>query len=882
MIVDVASRSPRWYLFCGLLVAVGMAVLAYLEQPAIIHEGTALVCAGAVALGSGRLRAGRASAPWYLLAAGALLLFVVEIEQQINADLLSTGVFRVAGYSVLAIGLWALVSTQRNGRDWAGLIDTAAIVAATALVAVVFLIEPVLTNLSSGLKDQIIVSLFVLVGLGVIAVAIRCTLDLRSWTRSTALLLNGAVFLGAASISWAALHVHESTGLSLLAQLEQVAALMLIAAAAFDSTSSRVAVPTADQIPQLTLGRMAMLAVASVTPPIGLAIQAARNTGGLEIAVTVACLVIIDGLVLTRLAALILRQRRASRCELLLRRASHELAIADEHDQVCETVVETAVALAREHGRARGNIVLGSGRNATQFATRGETVAQPFELSVPLALREKQLGELVVESERPLGEETIAAIKNLASQVVSALENVQRTKSLLEQRKELESELMRRSNLDPLTALPNRAYFLEHVNAAIDRMKIVDEPVSVMIVNLDDFKTVNDTLGHVAGDELLRQISDRLIGCIRTDDTCARLGSDEWAILIEESPPESPSAVAARIMASLERSLVLLGQHEVFAHASIGSATTTIEDPRIGGAELLRNAEVAMFHAKRHGRTGFEAFEPSMRAAVAERLALKAELERAVAHGDFVIHYQPIILLDSGDICGLEALVRWDHSERGLIPPFHFIPLAEETGLIVPLGRFVLNEALRQGREWQELAGRPDLVISVNLSGRQLDNSLLVSDVAKALEETGIEPETVILEITETALTEDVESAVERLHELKTLGIQLAIDDFGTGYSSLQYLRRFPADIIKVAKPFVDGVVERGSDEYRIADAIVRLGETFGLRALAEGIELPEQRAMLRELRCELGQGFLFSKPLEPQGIEQLLRPRDVDAIVTA
>jgi diguanylate cyclase (GGDEF)-like protein len=870
-----------WYVICGFLVASGTPVLAYLRQPTIIGEGATLACAGAIALGSTRLRARRISATWYLLAAGALLLFVVEIERQINAHLLSNDVFRVAGYSVLAIGIGTLVTRRRKERDWAGLVDTAAVVAATALVVVAFLIEPVFSDPSSSLKDQVIVSLFVLSGLALVALAIRFTLDLHTWTRSTGLLLNGAALLGAASFSWAALHIHESPGLLLVTRLEQVSALMLIAAAAFDSTGRKTRVLLSERIPQLTPGRMVMLAIASAIPPIGLAIQSAHDTNGLEIGVTIACLVIVDGLVLTRLTSLVLRQRRAVRRELLLHQASHELATADKHDQVCETVVETAVALAREHGSARGNIVLGTGANATLFATRGETVAQPFELSVPLALRAKRLGELVVESERPLGQETIAAINSLATQVVSALENLQRTKSLLEERRELESELLRQSNLDPLTALPNRVYFLERVDAAIERMKVVGEPVSVMIVNLDDFKAVNDTLGYVAGDELLRQVSDRLVACIRTDDTCARLGSDEWAILIEESPPESPSVVADRIVAALELSFVLLGQHEVFAHASIGSATTTVDDPHIDGAELMRNAEVAMFHAKRHGRAGFEAFEPSMRTAVAERLALKAELKQAIADGSFVIHYQPIILLDSGQICGIEALVRWNHPERGLIPPFHFIPLAEETGLIVQLGRFVLNEALRQGREWQELTGRSDLVISINLSGRQLDHRSLVSDVARAIEVNAIEPETVILEITETALTEDVENAVERLSELKTLGIQLAIDDFGTGYSSLQYLRRFPADIIKIAKPFVDGVVARGSDEYRIADAIIRLGETFGLRALAEGIELPEQRAMLRELHCELGQGFLFSKPLEPQAVEELLLASKLEAFAS-
>jgi diguanylate cyclase (GGDEF)-like protein len=474
------------------------------------------------------------------------------------------------------------------------------------------------------------------------------------------------------------------------------------------------------------------------------------------------------------------------------------LASAKEHDRVCAAIVEAATAIAGEHAHVRASLLLGSGRNAIEFATSGEPIqGRKHEATTPLTLQNDRIGKLVLESSKPPTDGVLSALKSLASQAVLALESLQRTKDLLEER----TELVRRAHLDALTALPNRSHFLERTDAALDRIHRTKEPVSVMIVNLDDFKTVNDTLGHIAGDELLRSVSDRLIASIRTDDTCARLGGDEWAILIEESPPESPTAVAERIMTGLERSFVLLGRHEVYVHASIGSATVSPgeEAEAEDAAELLRNAEVAMFHAKRHGRTGFEIFEPAMRAAVAERLALKAELERAVVASEFVIHYQPIVMLDSGDICGVEALTRWNHSERGLIPPFHFIPLAEETGLIVPLGRFILNEALRQGREWQELTGQDDFVMSINLSGRQLDHSTLVDDVAQVLEQTGIDPQTVILEITETALMEDVEAAIERLNELKTLGIKLAIDDFGTGYSSLQYLRQFPADIIKVA-----------------------------------------------------------------------------------
>jgi diguanylate cyclase (GGDEF)-like protein len=574
------------------------------------------------------------------------------------------------------------------------------------------------------------------------------------------------------------------------------------------------------------------------------------------------------------------RDARATR-ERILRRALSALADATDHDGVCQAGADAAHALAANGERLRASLILGSGNGATVFATSGQLPSKALETTFALEVGGGRVGELVVQSGRALSDEVKSALMALGSHVVLALESRTREKALGGERTELEDEIVRRAHVDQLTGLPNRTYFLERVMGALERLGRSGEPVSVLLINLDDFKTVNDTLGHVAGDELLRGVSDRLLASIRADDMLARLGSDEWAILIEESPPESPSAVADRIITSLERAFVLLGQHEVFAHASIGSATVAAEHDDIDAAELLRNAEVAMYHAKQQGRTGFEAFEPAMRVAVAERLALKAELERAVSGSEFILHYQPIVLLDSGEITGLEALIRWQHPERGMIPPFHFIPLAEETGLIVPIGRFVLLEALRAGREWQQIAGA-NFVMSVNLSARQLDHATLVEDVQAAVDETGIDPSTVILEITETALMEDVEAAIARLGELKRLGVQLAIDDFGTGYSSLQYLRQFPADIIKVAKPFVDGVVTRGSDEYRIADAIVRLGETFNLRALAEGIELAEQREMLRELRCELGQGYLFAKPLEPSAVTELLRDQQSSAIVTA
>ncbi|MGD0167325.1 MAG: EAL domain-containing protein [Gaiellaceae bacterium] len=871
----------RWYLLCGVSLGASASLLALPWLGSAPAAAAGIACTLAIVFVV-HLDHAQTQLAWHLLAAGALLTALSAAIASPAQGIGATDVLMPAGFLALASGILMLIIARSSDRDSGSLIDTAAATTAAALIVWAALLAPKFSKSSIAGEVKVAALLYGVAALALFATAVRFVLGLRAWTRSAALLsLSVGCFVVFAALSIAT-RLHELTGNAGLTRSALIVGYALLAACALDSSMGRLGNVASERKHELTPSRLVLLAAAALTAPWLLSVQAARGARQLDIAATVVCSTAVIGLVIVRLAGLVLRQQRATHRELVLRRAMRGLASAEEHERVCEAIVEAAIAVAGENGRVRASLILGSGRNAIEFATSGETVSgAKHETSIPMTLQDDRIGELVLETRRPPTDGVLSALKSLASQAVLALESLQRTKDLIEERRELETELLRRSHLDGLTALPNRSHFLERTDVALSRIGRTREPVSVMIVNLDDFKTVNDTLGHIAGDELLRSVSDRLIASIRTNDTCARLGSDEWAILIEESPPESPTAVAERIMTSLERPFVLLGQHEVFAHASIGSATVTPGDMTGAddAAELLRNAEVAMFHAKRHGRTGFEVFEPAMRAAVAERLALKAELERAVVASEFVIHYQPIVMLDGGEICGVEALVRWNHPERGLIPPFHFIPLAEETGLIVPLGRFVLHEALRQGREWQELIDQPEFVMSINLSGRQLDHVALVDDVGRALEETGIDPQTVILEITETALMEDVEAAIERLNELKTLGVQMAIDDFGTGYSSLQYLRQFPADIIKVAKPFVDGVVEMGSDEYRVADAIVRLGETFGLRALAEGIELPEQREMLRNLRCELGQGFLFSRPLEPKAIEMLLLAPDAEAL---
>jgi diguanylate cyclase (GGDEF)-like protein len=418
---------------------------------------------------------------------------------------------------------------------------------------------------------------------------------------------------------------------------------------------------------------------------------------------------------------------------------------------------------------------------------------------------------------------------------------------------------------DSLTGLPNRALLLDRLEVALARAQREDQPVSVLFLDLDGFKVVNDSLGHVAGDRLLIEVARRLNDCLRRGDTAARIGGDEFAILLGDigNPDRAPRA-AERVIAALSEPFTVLGR-EVFVSASIGIAYGQGD-----AQDLLRNADVAMYRAKRSGEGGaYAVFEPSMHAAVVERLEIEADLRRAIERDELVLHYQPIIELASGRVVGLEALLRWAHPRRGLVMPFEFIPLAEETRLIVDLGRWVLHEACHQAARWHAdpRMGRP--WVSVNLSGLQLLDASLDAEVAAALAASALDPASLMLEITETVLVQDVAAAVDRLENLRSLGVSIAIDDFGTGYSSLRYIRRFPADILKIAKPFIDDLHDE--TDAALVSTIIALADSLGLRTVAEGIEDAEQLARLRALGCTLGQGYLFARPLAAADVTDLL-----------
>jgi diguanylate cyclase (GGDEF)-like protein len=411
---------------------------------------------------------------------------------------------------------------------------------------------------------------------------------------------------------------------------------------------------------------------------------------------------------------------------------------------------------------------------------------------------------------------------------------------------------------DSLTGLPNRALFLDRLTHALARRAGAGR-VGVLFCDLDRFKTVNDSMGHAAGDQLLVAVAARLSECLRVGDTAARLGGDEFAILIEDVGSEREALSVAERVADVLRAPIVIRGREVFVSSSIG-----IVVGNGAGEELLRNADVAMYRAKAEGKGCHALFEPSMRAEVLERIELEADLQRAVERDELVVHYQPVMSLADGRLEAFEALVRWQHPTRGLMAPLTFIPLAEETDLIVDIGRWVLETSCVQAQAW-------GTSISVNLSGRQLEQSDLVEVVARALARSGLAPERLWLEITETVLMHDTEATIERLRALKALGVKLAVDDFGTGYSSLRYLRRFPIDLLKMAKPFVDGL-NASPDGEALARTILELGVSLGLRTVAEGIEGDDELASLRRLGCDLGQGFLFARPMPAAEATALLR----------
>jgi len=439
------------------------------------------------------------------------------------------------------------------------------------------------------------------------------------------------------------------------------------------------------------------------------------------------------------------------------------------------------------------------------------------------------------------------------------------------ERKELEERLAHQAFHDALTGLANRALFLDRTEHALATLRRLGTGhVAVLFLDLDDFKTVNDGLGHAAGDAVLVELGSRLTATLRAVDTCARLGGDEFAVLLEglADPPEA-FEIGGRVLETVRDPITVDGT-TVALNASLGIVITDGVDD---AADLVRNADLAMYKAKAGGKGRYEVFERGMHEAVVHRLELKADLRRAVRNDEVVPHYQPIVELASGAVVGAEALARWAHPTRGTLLPISFIELAEETGLIVPMGRALLRRACADAAGWAAVAGRKPTV-SVNLSARQVQDADIVGDVRQALTETGLAAERLTLEITESTLMAEPDAASEKLRQLKALGVKIALDDFGTGYSSLSYLERFPVDALKIDKSFIDALKAADEAGPGLVGAIVGLGERLHLHVTAEGIERGDQVTELLGLGCGLGQGFHFARPMPNAELAALIATR--------
>ena len=539
------------------------------------------------------------------------------------------------------------------------------------------------------------------------------------------------------------------------------------------------------------------------------------------------------------------------------------------------------VTLSSDDPFATGAVLAAEARAARE-GQRPESIVR-----TPILAGESVLGVLSVQSytSNAYSRADVEVLEAVAALAATALRNIR----LVDELRSSQEALAHQAFHDSLTGLPNRARFRTRLAATLATRPA--DQVAVLILDLDGFKNVNDSLGHAAGDRLLDQVARRLLNATRGCDTVARLGGDEFAVLLENVRGDRDTTrVAERVLEALQRPFVLDGSPTVVG-TSVGiargggtGAADGHEGERDGDAAsedpvdtLLRNADLAMYRAKAQGKGRFALYEPGMHASAVERLALEADHRAALARDEFRVFYQPILQLDSGAMVGVEALARWMHPRRGLVLPADFIPFAEETGLIVPLGRWVLDEACRQGAAWQAIQrartpDQPPLTITVNVSGRQLQHPGFVDEVRSALAASGIEPSTLVLELTESTVVQRPDSTLVTLGQLKELGVRLAIDDFGTGYSALSYLQRFPIDVLKLDKAFVDGVTQGGSNA-ALARAILALGEALSLRTVAEGIEGWEQQACLRAMGCALGQGFHFARPLPPDAVDRLLVP---------
>jgi diguanylate cyclase (GGDEF)-like protein/PAS domain S-box-containing protein len=853
-----------------LVAAAAALTVIYFVLPAgrlaeIIRVTTPVIGVGAVLFGIA-LHHPRRVLAWALVAGSLGLLAIAQLIWAWlyfgGSDTFPSAVdaLHLASAVVLVVALVMLGRDSSPHEDSLGPIETAIVAIAIGLGVWLVVVEPYLADRGLEFGDRVWAVLIPMVDALALAIAFRTAAQSRFRVPATALLAMGVGLFLVSDVARSIAELRGTMGAGGLVAALSIAPSLIVGAAALDATMThrnRMTEPT----PLLGFGRVVWLSVAALTP---LTVLLTLNLTGLGTTLTLTiaavCAVIVVVLALTRMWRLVATVR-----ELTERKGQDRLAAMVEHSSDVVLLVEAGGLIRYASPGLMSTLghrpVDWTGRSLVGLVADDDRVAAGTELRMAATLPR---GEMVkfeaslvrVDGQRRRMEATIANL--LGGDAVDGL--VATFRDVTEQR-DLERQLSHRAFHDELTGLANRALFLDRMDHALRVARPEDDPVVVLFVDLDDFKSVNDALGHSVGDQMLRSIADRIRLVAGAGDTPARLGGDEFALLLEDrGGVDRALDVAESLLDALRRPVPLAG-YELAVLASVGVAVST---PGMTTAGLLRDADIAMYEAKRAGKSQIKIFDPSMRLAATRHLEFRSDLGAAIDDDQLRLVFQPMIDLRSHQVVGAESLLRWQHPTRGPISPSEFIPIAERAGLIVQIGNWVIDQSIQAAARWQMNGPQR---ISVNVSGLQIRSSEFVEQLRRSLEFHQLDPSLVVLEITEKMLVEEIESGSANLARLRALGVLIAIDDFGTGYCSLSYLQRFPVDIVKIDGQFIQEI-DDPRHTLSLAKMILQLTAGLDVISVAEGIERPSQLRALRELGCDIGQGYLLSGPLEAEELE--------------
>jgi diguanylate cyclase (GGDEF)-like protein len=853
------------------VVSAVLAALTFLlpRWHTVLWGALGLTSAAAVAAGIVLNRPTR-RLPWVLVAlalatfAGGDIAYdlLTHVFGQDNPFPSPADAFYLATYPLFAGGLLAMVRARRGERDSGALLDALIVTTACGLLAWLYLIVPYVRAVDMTVFEKLISVAYPLGDIAILSVLARLLSDGGRRNAALKLLMVGAGGLLCADVAYGTIQLHGTWSVGGPTDIGWVLFYVCWGAAALHPSMGDLTTRQPPRRRPLTSTSLGVLSAMTLVAPALLVWRSMTGSGDTDTAVIGSAAALLFLLVLGRLMGMARTQGLQADRERALRVSGERLVAATDLETV--RVAASAAFESITGSTAELCVLVECEEDARAAAFEAAAGARCWSVDLRGGRR------LLVHhtDQRPSGAGDV--LDALAAQLILAVQRIDLATDL--HRKVMEEQLRYQSLHDGLTGLPNRLLFKDRVDHALSRRSPLRQNVGVLVLDIDDFKNINDTLGHGAGDELLIQMAGRLIGCLRQGDTAARLGGDEFAVCVESGgSPAELAVIAQRLLDLMIEPFPLDGQ-VIQVRVSIG--VTEAGHNTTGAAEMMREADLALYAAKNKGKASFCFFEPGLHQAAVSRLQRRAAFERAIEEGQLRLHYQPVVALDDHRVVGAEALVRWEHPTEGLIPPAEFIPLAEESGLIVPMGRWVLEQACADLARWREEPDWPDrpFRLSVNVSPRQLQSADFLDVLDAALERNQVAPGALMLEITESLLVQESVDVLTRLGSLQDRGVLLALDDFGTGYSSLSYLNRFPIQVLKIDRSFVNGM-DGDAERLSVLNAINALAASLGLRVVAEGIELESQADLLEAMGCQYGQGYLFGRPRPVEGISALLLP---------